>query len=175
MATFSSSTTAEAVVPVERERVWAALTDPALVAQLHPVHLHDRASQGDDHWIWHLSGLQVLGKGFSATFTERMTLEEGKRIEFTHDPPPGAKERAGVHGWYALADHPEGVLLETSMEICVDLPLPKISGGAVRTTMRGVINQMGDRFSKNLLAAPRGLRPLRPQPRSLLARNRARR
>ncbi|MFB9315356.1 SRPBCC family protein [Nocardioides plantarum] len=150
MSTFSSSTTAEAVVPVERERVWAALTDPALVAAFTPF-ISQITVEGDDHWIWRLSGLQVLGKGFSATFTERMTLEEGKRIEFTHDPPPGAKERAGVHGWYALADHPRGVLLETSMEICVDLPLPKVSGGAVRTTMRGVINQMGDRFSKNLL------------------------
>jgi carbon monoxide dehydrogenase subunit G len=151
VSTFSSSTTAEAVVPVERERVWAALTDPALVARFTPF-ISSITVEGDDHWIWHLSGLQVLGKGFAATFTERMTLEEGKRIEFTHDPPPGAKERAGVHGWYALADHPEGVLLETSMEICVDLPLPKVSGGAIRTTMRGVINQMGDRFSKNLLA-----------------------
>jgi uncharacterized protein YndB with AHSA1/START domain len=151
MATFSSSTTAEAVVPVERERVWAALTDPDLVARFTPFIARIDV-QGDDHWIWHLSGLQVLGKGFAATFTERMTLEEGKRIEFTHDPPPGAKERAGVHGWYALADHPDGVLLETSMEICVELPLPKISAGAVRTTMRGVIHQMGDRFSKNLLS-----------------------
>ena len=26
-------------------------------------------------------------------YTERMTLEEGKRIEFTHDPPSGTKER----------------------------------------------------------------------------------
>lgn len=150
MATFSSSTTAEAVVPVERERVWEVLTDPALVARLTPF-VSSIEAHGDDHWIWHLSGLSVMGKGFSATFTERMTLEEGKRIEFTHDPPDGAKERAGVHGWYALADHRDGVLLETSMEICVDLPLPRISGGAVRTAMRGVIAQMGDRFSKNLL------------------------
>lgn len=151
MATFSASTTADAVVPVERARVWEALTDPALVAQFTPF-ISSIDVEGDDHWIWHLSGLSVMGKGFSATFTERMTLEEGKRIEFAHDPPSGAKERAGVHGWYALSDHADGVLLETSMEICVDLPLPKISGGPVRATMRGVIAQMGDRFSKNLLA-----------------------
>ncbi|WP_170286232.1 SRPBCC family protein [Nocardioides rubriscoriae] len=150
MSTFTSSTTAEAVVPVERARVWEALTQPDLVAAFTPF-ISRITTDGGDHWIWHMSGLQVLGKGFSATFTERMTLEEGTRIEFTHDPPAGAKERAGVHGWYALADHPDGVLLETSMEICVDLPLPKVSGGAVRTTMRGVIHQMGDRFSKNLL------------------------
>ena len=150
MTTFSSSTSAEAVVPVARERVWDVLTQPDLVAAFTPF-ISQITVQGDDHWIWHLSGLQVLGKGFSATFTERMTLEEGTRIEFKHDPPTGTKERAGVHGWYLLSDHPEGVLLETSMEIFVDLPLPRISGGPVRTTMRGVINQMGDRFSKNLL------------------------
>lgn len=150
MALFSSSTTADAVVPVERARVWQALTDPDVVAQLTPF-IASIEAHGDDHWIWHLSGLSVLGKGFSATFTERMTLEEGKRIEFAHDPPRGAKERAGVHGWYALTDHADGVLLETSMEITVDLPLPRVSGAAVRTTMRGVIHQMGDRFSKNLV------------------------
>ena len=133
-----------------REQVWAVLTDPDLVAAFTPF-ISRITTDGGDHWIWHLSGLQVAGKGFAATFTERMTLEEGTRIEFTHDPPAGAKERAGVHGWYALADHPDGVLLETSMEISVDLPLPRVSGVAVRTTMRGVITQMGDRFSKNLL------------------------
>ena len=150
MATFSSSTTAEAVVPVERERVWEALTQPDLVARFTPF-ISSITTDDGEHWIWHLSGLSVLGKGFSATFTERMTLEEGKRIEFTHDPPAGAKERAGVHGWYALTDHADGVLLETSMEITVDLPLPRLSGPAVRTAMHGVIVQMGDRFSKNLL------------------------
>ena len=69
-------------------------------------------------------------------------------------PPPSDRRVPRPNrgdGWYALADHPSGVLLETSMEIFVDLPLPRAAGGAVRTTMRGVINQMGDRFSKNLL------------------------
>ncbi|WP_170219363.1 SRPBCC family protein [Nocardioides litoris] len=150
MATFTSSTTAEAVVPVERARVWDVLTDPDLVARLTPF-ISSITTDGADHWVWHMSGLQVLGRGFSATFTERMTLDEGKRIEFDHDPPRGAKERAGVHGWYDLADHDQGVLLAISLEICVDLPLPRVSGPAVRTAMRGVTAQMGDRFSKNLL------------------------
>jgi carbon monoxide dehydrogenase subunit G len=152
---FSSSTHVEAVVACERARVWEVLADPALVAELTPF-VSSIEAHGDDHWIWHLSGFSVLGKGFSATFTERMTLEEGARIEFDHDPPPGVKERAGVKGWYALSDAPASaggaVLLETSMEITVDLPLPRLSSGAVRTAMRGVIGQMGDRFSKNLLA-----------------------
>ncbi len=151
MSTFSASTTAEAVVPVERARVWEVLTDPDLVARFTPF-IRSIEAHGDDHWIWRLSGLTVLGRGFSATFTERLTLEDGKRIGFTHDPPAGRKERAGVHGWYNLADSDDGVRLETSLEICVDLPLPRVSGPAVRTAMKGVMATMGDRFSKNLLA-----------------------
>ena len=155
MTVFTSATRAEAVVPYARERVWDALTDPTLVAQFTPF-IASITADGEDHWIWHMSGLQVLGKGFSATFTERMSLDEGVRIEFTHDPPEGSKERAGVHGWYDLADAPAGgaseaALLVISMEICVDLPLPRVSGAAVRATMGGVTKQMGDRFSKNLL------------------------
>ncbi len=148
MTTFSASTTAEAVLPVERERVWEILVDPTLVARFTPF-VKTIVADGE-HWIWTLSGLNVLGKGFSADFTERMTLEEGKRIEFAHDPPPGSKERAGVLGWYNLTDVDGGVLLETSLEICVDMPLPKMSAPAVRTTMKGVMGQMGDRFSKNV-------------------------
>ena len=129
------------------------LVDPDLIARFTPFVTKIEAD--GDHWIWSMSGLKVLGKGFSATFTEKMTLDEGKRIEFTHDPPPGG-ERAAVNGWYQLEDtDPDnpgaGVKLKTSLEICVDLPLPKMSGGAVRTAMKGVMATMGDRFSKNLL------------------------
>ncbi|WP_323794073.1 SRPBCC family protein [Nocardioides sp.] len=152
MTTFTASTTAEAVVPVARERVWEVLIDPDLVARFTPFVSSIEEKDGD--WIWTLSGLKVAGKGFGATFTEKMTLDEGRRIEFTHDPPSDSHERAGVHGWYDLSDHGvsgDSVLLKTSLEICVDLPLPKLSGGAVRSTMKGVMAQMGDRFSKNLL------------------------
>ena len=152
MTAFVASTSAEAVVPVERARVWDGLVDPDLVARFTPF-IKSINVDGNGHWIWHMSGLTVLGKGFSATFTERMTLEEGKRIEFTHDPPPGG-ERAAVNGWYDLADTDEqggGVLLRTSLEICVDLPAPKMAGPAVRGAMKGAMATMGDRFSKNLL------------------------
>ena len=148
MTAFTASTTASAIVPVARERVWDVLVDPNLVAEFTPF-VKSIEARGE-HWIWTLSGLSVLGKGFSATFTERMTLEDQKRIEFTHDPPD--TERAAVNGWYNLEEVAEGVRLETSLEICVDLPLPKLSGGAVRTAMKGVMATMGDRFSKNLLA-----------------------
>jgi hypothetical protein len=105
-----------------------------------------------DHWVWRMSGIHVLGHGFAPTFTERMTYDEPSRIEFHHDPPEGKPERAGVNGWYALAPADGGqTRLETSLEICVDLPLPRAAGPAVRRAMKGVMATMGDRFSKGLL------------------------
>ncbi|MEJ7833559.1 MAG: SRPBCC family protein [Nocardioides sp.] len=151
MATFSARTEATAVVPVERARIWDALLDPDLVARLTPFVKQIRAE--GDHWIWSLSGINVLGVKFAPTFTERMDLRDQERIEFRHEPPHGSKERAGVHGWYDLSDAGPGeTQLVTSLEICVDLPLPRLSGPAVRVAMKGVIATMGERFSKNLLA-----------------------
>ena len=66
----------------------------------------------------------MLGASFSFTFRERMDFDEPHRIDFTHDPAPGADESAGVVGWYELAPRPAGTHLETSMEITVDLPFP---------------------------------------------------
>lgn len=150
MATFSAKTDAEAVVPHPPEDIWAVLVDPDLVARFTPFV---KGIQADgDHWVWSLSGIKVAGVGFAPTFTERMTLEEPKRIEFAHEPPEGTPERAGVHGWYDLEDRgADGTRLATSLEICVELPLPRAAGPAVRTAMKGVMATMGDRFSKNLL------------------------
>ncbi|MET0526231.1 MAG: SRPBCC family protein [Nocardioides sp.] len=150
MAVFSATTTADAVVPFGRQPIWDALVDPGLVARLTPFV---RGIDGSgDHWVWRMSGIQVLGHGFSPTFTERMTYDEPSRIEFHHDPPEGKAERAGVNGWYALAPADgEQTRLETSLEICVDLPLPRAAGPAVRRAMKGVMATMGDRFAKGLL------------------------
>lgn len=149
MSTFSASTRATAVVPVERDRIWEVLTDPDLIARFTP--FISGIEERDQHWIWTMSGLKVLGKSFGATFTEQMTLHDHSRIEFTHDPPAGRTERASVTGFYALEDADGGTHLETSLEVCVDLPLPRVSGLAVRTAMKGVMGTMGDRFSANLL------------------------
>ena len=150
MRTFSAKTSAEAVVPHPPEAIWAVLVDPDLVARFTP--FVKQITADGEHWIWELSGIKVLGAGFAPVFTERMTLEEPKRIEFTHEPAEGASERAGVHGWYDLEDlGDEGTRLATSLEICVELPLPRAAGPAVRGTMQGVMATMGARFSKNLL------------------------
>ena len=149
MTRFSADTRAEAVVGAPRAAIWAALTDPALVGDMTPFVKSIRAD--GDHWLWQMGGLKVLGVGVAPAFTERMAFSEPERIEFHHDPPAGAKERAGVTGWYDLREVDGGTRLETSLDICINLPLPKAAGPAVRTAMKGVMATMGDRFSKNLL------------------------
>ncbi|WP_041546042.1 MULTISPECIES: SRPBCC family protein [unclassified Nocardioides] len=150
MTSFSADTRAEAVVDAPRDRIWSALTDPRLVAELTPFvrAIHEDGA----HWRWELTALKVLGVGVAPAFTEQMTYDEPERIEFRHDPPAGTTERSSVEGWYDLAEHPAGTRLTTALEITLDLPLPRISGPAVRAAMSRVIDQMGDRFAQNLLA-----------------------
>ncbi len=153
MTSFSASTRAEAVVLAPQQEVWDALVDPELMARFTPF-LESITAEGD-HWRWQLSGLSVLGAKVAPAFTERMVFTEPDRIEFTHDPPTGTTEQAGVVGWYALTptSHDSGAATElvTELEITLDLPLPKAAGRAVRAAMRKVIDRMGDRFSENLL------------------------
>lgn len=150
MTRFSADTRAQAVVAAPRAEIWAALTDPALVAEMTP--FVRRITADGDHWRWEMAGLTVLGVGVAPAFTEKMTYDEPERIEFRHDPPAGATERSAVEGWYRLEEAEGGTRLTTALEITVDLPLPKVSARAVRTTMNAVIDQMGERFSTNLLA-----------------------
>ncbi len=149
MNLFTARTEARAVVHAGREQIWAALTDPALVARMTPFV---RSIEADgEHWRWEMTSLQVLGVGVASAFTERMTFTDLERIEFRHDPPPGRQERTGVHGWYDLSDGDGGTRLATSLEVAVELPLPRVSSPAVTTTMKGVMATMGQRFSHNLL------------------------
>jgi carbon monoxide dehydrogenase subunit G len=150
MARFSSSTSAEAVVAAPRQQIWDVLVDPDKIAALTP--FLKRVTADGEHWRWEMSGLDVLGVKIAPAFTERMVFDDLERIEFHHDPPAGEKERSGVEGWYDLSDASDGgTHLATSLTITLDLPLPKLSAPAVNRTMKGVIGQMGDRFSANLL------------------------
>jgi carbon monoxide dehydrogenase subunit G len=151
MASFSARTSAGAVVLADQQDIWDALVDPTLMAQFTPF-LKKITAEGD-HWVWEMSGIDVLGVKVAPSFTEQMTFTEPDRIEFRHDPPAGTTEKAGVEGWYRLSPAPDGdgTMLETRLEITMELPLPKAAGRAVRATMSKVIDTMGDRFSKNLL------------------------
>lgn len=150
MASFTTSNHSAATVSAGVDEVWAALTDPALLARLTPF-LHRVIPEGEDHWVWEMSKVPVLGRSYSFTFRERMTFDEPRRIEFAHDPAPGAKESAGVEGWYALSPRGDATHLETALSITVDLPVPGLLRPAVTTAMKGVVAVMGQRFSAHLL------------------------
>lgn len=150
MARFTASTQSDAIVKADRMKVWQALTDPVLLPHLTP-YLAKIVTDGD-HWRWEMVKLPVLNLTIAPSFTERMTFEEGKRIEFTHDPPAGAKERAAAEGWYELRDTAGGTELSISLTLAVDLPLPRAAAPAVNKVMKRVMDGMGDRFAANLLA-----------------------
>jgi carbon monoxide dehydrogenase subunit G len=146
---FSATTASQAVVAAPRAEIWAVLTDPVQLPRLTP--LLKRIETDGDRWRWHLAGLSVLGVGINPVFTERMTFTEAKRIDYTHEPPPGVTEWTGAEGWYELTDADGGTCLEISLTLDVDLPLSRLARPAVRTIMEQTMQQMGDRFSANLL------------------------
>lgn len=149
MTRFSATNCSESVVDAPRADIWAVLTDPELLPKLTP--LLRRIETRGDLWRWYLAGLSVLGVGISPVFTERMTFTDSVRIDYTHAPPPGCTERTGAEGWYELADVEGGTHLEISLTLHVDLPLAGIAGPAVRAIMQQTMQQMGDRFSANLM------------------------
>ena len=148
MTRFTARTESEAVVAAEPDAIWAVLTDPVLLTQMTPFLEHVEAD--GDRWRWDLAKIPVLGLAVAPSFTEQMTFEPMTRITFTHAPPPGPAERAGVDGWYTLDEVAGGTLLRTSLNVEVDLPLPKASSFAVRGVMRTVMAGMGGRFGTNL-------------------------
>lgn len=126
-----------------------------LLPKLTP--LLNRIDAEGDHWRWHMVRLAVLGVGIKPVFTERMTFTEGKRIEFTHEPPPGRTEWAGAEGLYTLSDAepgPDGrpaTVLEIALTMSVDLPLSRLAAPVVTRTMQATMDATGDRFGANLL------------------------
>ncbi|MFC6286830.1 CoxG family protein [Nocardioides sp. GCM10027113] len=149
MARFTATTRSDAVVEVDRQRIWETLTDPAMLPRLTPYL--DHIEVHGDHWRWEMSHLPVLHVSIAPSFTERMTFVEGRRIEFTHDPPAGRREHAGAEGHYDLEDVEGGTRLRIELELGVDLALPRLAAPAVNRVMQAVIDAMGHRFSHNLL------------------------
>ena len=151
MATFTASTRSDAVVKAERMKVWAAITDPELLPRLTP-YLSRIVADGE-HWRWEMVKLPVLNLTVAPSFTERMTFEEGKRIEFTHDPPQGEDEKAAAEGTYHLKDAGPGETdLSIELTLHIDLPLPRAASPAVTRVMAKVMDRMGQKFAANLLA-----------------------
>jgi carbon monoxide dehydrogenase subunit G len=145
---FTAHDRSTEVVKADQAALWKALTDPDLLPRLTP-YLHSIDADGD-RWRWNMARIPVLGISVAPSFTERMTFDEPRRIEFTHDPESG-QEKAGVEGTYELEEVEGGTRLSIDIDICVDLPLPGMARGAVERAMGGVIAVMGRRFAANLL------------------------
>ncbi|MFY0408084.1 CoxG family protein [Solicola sp. PLA-1-18] len=159
MARFTTSQESAAVVAASREDVWAVLTDPELLTRLTP--FLKRIDADGDVWRWQMSPIPALGVTFVPAFTEKMSFDEPRRIDFVHAPPSGTRERSGVDGWYRLEEVDGGTSLATRLEIEVDLPLSRLAKPAVTRVMDGVLGPMGSRFASNLcdhlgIPRPRG-------------------
>ena len=149
MATFKASNRSSAVLRSSREQVWAALTDPALIARFTPYV--SRIDVEGDRWVWHLGSIPVLGTSVSPSFTEVMELTPQERIDFTHDPER-PEEMASVEGTYLLSDHGQGgTEVSIDLDIACAIPLPGVARPAVERVMSGVVKHMGAVFSRNLL------------------------
>ena len=149
MTRFRSETATESVVGADQEAIWAALTEPVLLARLTPF-LASIETVGD-LWHWQLTRIPVLGISVVPAFTERMSFEKPHRIGFAHAPPAGKAERAGVDGCYELAETEAGTRLSIRLSVEAELPLSRLAAPAVQLAMKGVIATMGARFSVNLL------------------------
>ena len=101
MTRFSARDRSTEVVQSDRAALWAALTDPDLLPRLTP-YLHSIDADGD-RWRWNMARIPVLGVSVAPSFTERMTFDEPRRIEFKHDPE-SEQEKAGVEGTYELEE-----------------------------------------------------------------------
>jgi carbon monoxide dehydrogenase subunit G len=146
---FSATTDSVAVVAADREAIWDALTDPALLPRLTPMLRHIEAD--GDRWRWEMTSIRVLGVKFTPCFTERMTFLRPERMEYTHEPPPGSHERAGAEGIYELTEVDGGTRLHIRLTLEVELPLARAARPAVSRVMKTVMMHMGERFADNLL------------------------
>jgi carbon monoxide dehydrogenase subunit G len=149
VARFTATTENEAVVTADRSAVWDVLTDPDALVELTP--FLNKITTDGDLWRWQMGRIPVLGVSVAPAFTEKMTFDPKNRIDFEHAPPDGKPERASAKGWYQLEDVEDGTRLATRLEVCVDLPLPKVAGRSVNGVMGRVMGRMGDRFAANLL------------------------
>lgn len=147
MPWFRASTTSSGVVTASRAEVWSVLTDPSTVASLTP--LVSRIHADGDLWRWEMTSVPVLGRSFTPRFTERMTFTDKSRIEFTHEPRRGAKERTGVEGCYSLEDVSQGTHLCIELTVDADLPIPRAADPAVRAAMKAVMATMGVGFERH--------------------------
>jgi carbon monoxide dehydrogenase subunit G len=149
MTRFSARNISMSTVPVSSDEIWQLITDPGMLADLTPLIRSIEAT--GSQWEWALNGIEALGLKVEAVFTERMEFIDQRQIIFTHDPPIGSRERAGVEGIYDLT--PAGrkaTGLQVDLTLFVDLPLPGLSRRAVEPVLLSTMRATGQRFASNL-------------------------
>ena len=149
MTVFSARNISASTVPVASAEIWRLITDPETLAELTPLVRSIEASGST--WRWTLERIAALGLDVDATFTEQMTFTDGRQIVFSHRPPDGRDEIAGLEGVYDLTPAgPEVTDLRVDLTLTVDLPLPGLSRRAVSTVLRSMMRTTGRMFATNL-------------------------
>ena len=146
---FTSSRHDVAEVRSSADQVWALLVQPSVLVR-HTPFLHAIDDLGDGRWVWQVGGIRYPGGVFTSSFTERMTFDEGRRIDFVHEPASD-REHAGAQGSYLLTPGETGCTLEIEVGVTVRLPAPRASRAVIGTAMDVVIGQMGKAFARGLL------------------------
>lgn len=148
MATFTARNISASTVPVAASRIWSQIHDPASLTALTPL-VRSIVVEGD-LWRWQLAGIEALGICVAPTFTERMEFVEPRLIRFSHETARGERERAGADGTYELTEHGDETELKVDIALTVELPLPRLSAGAVERVMKASMQRTGKRFAVNL-------------------------
>lgn len=149
MTVFSSRNVSISTVPARSGDIWQLITNPSVLADLTPLVQSIEAS--GSRWEWTLNGIDALGFDIEAVFTERMDFTEERRIVFTHDPPSGKRELAGLEGIYDLTPSgPDATDLEIDLTLSVDLPLPGVSRPMVEGVITSIMRTTGKSFASNL-------------------------
>ncbi|MDH4076209.1 MAG: hypothetical protein OEW29_09760, partial [Acidimicrobiia bacterium] len=134
MTWFTARNISISTVPVRPDAIWRIITDPPTLAALTPMVRSIEASGST--WQWALTSIEALGLKVEAVFTERMEFVDQQQITFTHDPPVGSRERAGVEGVYTLSSTDANATdLRVDLTLSIDLPLPGLSRHAVQRVL----------------------------------------
>ncbi|MEP7111765.1 MAG: SRPBCC family protein [Ilumatobacteraceae bacterium] len=148
MATFSARNISTSTVPATADQIWKQISDPASLTALTPL-VRSIVVEGD-LWRWQLAGIEALGICVAPTFTERMEFIEPRLIRFNHETANGERERAGANGTYELTQRCKQTELKVDIALTVELPLPRLSAGAVERVMKASMQRTGKRFAVNL-------------------------
>ncbi len=148
MASFTARNISASTVPVSADLIWKQISDPASLTALTPL-VRSIIVEGD-LWRWQLTGIEALGVSVAPTFTERMEFIEPRLIRFDHETAHGERERAGADGTYELTQRGDETELKVDIALTVELPLPRLSAGAVERVMRASMQRTGKRFAVNL-------------------------